>query len=724
MSEETALARSKRPFFYALLVIIVVGVALSVLLLPILKPITSASLVEGQVAPQHMQAPIDLTYESAVLTEQQRQAAAQAIAPVYTAADTNIARQQLEELRAALAYITSVRDDEYASKEQKLNDLAALEYLELSPETAAVILELSDARWQTVQQEAIVVLEQVMRGAIRQDRLNDAKRIIPNLISLSLSQEQTDIVTELVATLVVPNSTYSEELTESARQAASAAVPPATRSYKTGETIVQQGQVLTELTREALEEYGLIEQQPGWRELASAGAIAILCIALPLLYLLRYKTLTHDLRGLAVIAVLFIAFLVIGRLMTPDDSLIVFIFPLAAYSLTVAVLFGAEPATITTLSLAILTAYGRVEALQLTLFYILSSLFGIFALRQARRLTAFFRAALAIASSGALVVIIFTLPKVTTDWLMLANLIGIVFLYAIASVSLAVALQFFLAQFLGMTTALQLMDISRPEHPVLQMVLRTAPGTYQHSLQVANLAEQAAERIDADTLLTRVGSLYHDIGKTENPMFFIENQVPGNPNPHDDLDPLASAKIIIDHVQNGIDLARKHRLPNRIQDFILEHHGTTITRYQYVKAVDAAGGDEGAVDIEQFRYPGPRPGSRETALLMLADACEARVRAGRPENEHDLNEMIKTVITNRLSQGELDNTNLTIRDLENIAQSFTATLKGIYHPRIEYPKLENNAKAADPVATRPVDSDAIPHTELTATGQPDSSTSS
>jgi hypothetical protein len=275
-----------------------------------------------------------------------------------------------------------------------------------------------------------------------------------------------------------------------------------------------------------------------------------------------------------------------------------------------------------------------------------------------------------------------------------------------------------------MTTALQLMDISRPEHPVLQMVLRTAPGTYQHSMQVANLAEQAAERIDADTLLTRVGSLYHDIGKTKNPMFFIENQVPGNPNPHDDLDPLASAKIIIDHVQNGIDLARKHRLPNRIQDFIREHHGTTFTRYQYVKAVDAAGGDEGAVDIELFRYPGPRPGSRETALLMLADACEARVRAGRPENEHDLHEMIKTVITNRLSQGELDNTNLTIRDLENIAQSFTATLKGIYHPRIEYPKLVNNAKAADPVATRPIDSEAIPHTELTASGQPDSSTSS
>jgi hypothetical protein len=282
-------------------------------------------------------------------------------------------------------------------------------------------------------------------------------------------------------------------------------------------------------------------------------------------------------------------------------------------------------------------------------------------------------------------------------------------------------LQFFLAQFLGMTTALQLMDISRPDHPLLQTVLRTAPGTYQHSLQVANLSEQAAERIDADTLLTRVGALYHDIGKTLNPMFFIENQVPGSPNPHDNLDPLESARIIIRHVPDGEELAKKHRIPNRIQDFIREHHGRTITRYQYVKAVELAGGDEAAVDSEDFRYPGPRPASRETAILMLADACEARVRAGQPKDEAELRDMIKTVIKDRVNLGELDHTDLTLNDLDTIADSFASTLRGIYHPRIEYPKLEDKSQAGAE-ATRPIAANASNPAELNPPTQADSPT--
>jgi putative nucleotidyltransferase with HDIG domain len=240
---------------------------------------------------------------------------------------------------------------------------------------------------------------------------------------------------------------------------------------------------------------------------------------------------------------------------------------------------------------------------------------------------------------------------------------------------------------LGMTTACA-MELSRPDHPLLQLLLRNSPGTYQHSLQVANLAEQAAEAIGADTLLTRVGAQYHDIGKAINPMFFIENQVQGNNNPHETLDPLESAQIIIRHIPEGVELARRHRIPERIQDFIREHHGTMITRYQYFNAVKAAGGDESQVDQELFRYPGPSPRSRETAILMLADGSEARVRAERPKDEEAMKEVIKSVIQNRMSSGQLDNTGLTLRDLEAIADSFTATLRGIYHPRIEYPALD------------------------------------
>jgi putative nucleotidyltransferase with HDIG domain len=258
------------------------------------------------------------------------------------------------------------------------------------------------------------------------------------------------------------------------------------------------------------------------------------------------------------------------------------------------------------------------------------------------------------------------------------------------------------------------MEISRPDHPLLQMILRNAPGTYQHSLQVANLAEQAAERIGADPLLTRVGALYHDVGKALDPAFFIENQMPGSVNPHDRLDPHSSAHMILRHVLNGLELARKHKLPSRIQDFIVEHHGTMITYYQLVKAIDAVGGDKELVEIERFRYPGPRPRSRETAILMLADGCEARVRAEHPKDESELRSLIKSVIDNRIATGQLDETNLTLRNLNAIVDSFTTTLKGVYHPRIQYPKLdqilqpgaaEDHLSPKTLPAARPPDSD-------------------
>jgi putative nucleotidyltransferase with HDIG domain len=266
-----------------------------------------------------------------------------------------------------------------------------------------------------------------------------------------------------------------------------------------------------------------------------------------------------------------------------------------------------------------------------------------------------------------------------------------------AASSITLLLQYLLAQSLGLTTALQLLDISRPDYPLLQFFLRTSPGTYQHSLQVANLAEQAAEKIGADPLLTRVGAQFHDIGKALNPTFFIENQVPGNVNAHHDLAPEEAAATIIRHVTDGLALAKKHRLPRRLHDFILEHHGTLITRYQYTQAMDAAGGDVTKVDIENFRYPGPRPHSRETALLMLADATEARARAERPANEDELRVLVHNVIDTVQKYNQLDDTLLTLRDLNLITDSFVTTLRGQYHPRIQYP----NAKAADPDFTIP-----------------------
>lgn len=684
-----------------LLLISLLPITFSSLILPLYLDQSSLQLKAGEVAPREFIAPRTLTYVSEILTERQRENAARAVSDIYTPPDTSIARRQLERLRAALAYITSVRSDAFASPEQKLADLSAMEDIHLNQEIAERILSLSDSRWQAIQQESIIVLEQVMRATIRQDRLEEVRRSVPTLVSLSFPEDQAAIVSELVKGFVAPNSVFSPELTEAARQQARDSVQPVERSFIQGETIVPRGKVLTDTDIEALEQFGLIKPVIRWQDLASPALLTIILAAYLIVYLKRTPALVTNLRGLLVIFTLFVSFLVISRLFTTNESLVFYFFPIAAFSMAVSSLFGIRTAMVFTLPLCILFVYNTPNSLEVLTINLLASYFSIFALGAARRITAFFWAAAAIFLVEVGLGLVFRISQSNFNLMALLSISGAALVNGIASSTLAVLLQYSLAQFLGLTTALQLMEISRPDHPLLQFILRNAPGTYQHSLQVANLAEQAAERIGADPLLTRVGALYHDAGKALNPYFYIENQLPGNPNPHEELDPVTSAKIIIQHVHDGVTLAQKYRLPRRIQDFILEHHGTMIARYQYARAIEASGGDSSLVDENLFRYPGPRPRSRETAILMLADGAEARVRAERPKDDQELHKLIKSVIEHRLSSGQLDETDLTLRELDQISDSFTTTLRGLFHPRLEYPMADKTVPRRDLSATIP-----------------------
>jgi hypothetical protein len=354
--------------------------------------------------------------------------------------------------------------------------------------------------------------------------------------------------------------------------------------------------------------------------------------------------------------------------------------------LLIATLFGVEAGVVLSIIIALLVPYNMPNALDLTPYYLLSSLTGVLVLGNARRVWTFFRAGMAVAGAGMAMLLAFRVPCTVMDAVALLQLAGAAIFSGLAASSIALLLQYFLAQTLGLTTALQLIEISRPDFPLLQFFLRNAPGTYQHSLQVANLAEQAAELIGADALLTRVGALFHDVGKAMNPTFFIENQPQGEMNTHEDISPAESAQTIIAHVPDGVALARKHRLPRRIDDFILEHHGTMLTRYQYTQALKDVDGDKSKVDEKNFHYPGPRPHSRETALLMIADGSEARARAERPQNEEAIRGIVLSTIEQAQKQGQLDETQLTLRDLSVITEAFVNILRGTHHPRISYPK--------------------------------------
>jgi putative nucleotidyltransferase with HDIG domain len=320
-------------------------------------------------------------------------------------------------------------------------------------------------------------------------------------------------------------------------------------------------------------------------------------------------------------------------------------------------------------------------------------LVAIWTLGHAEHLNKFFLAGAYVALADSLVILTFRASVGTLDAVGLLTLIGAAVLNGGLSASLTLVGLFIIGNLFDVTTTVQLLELARPTHPLLNELLHKSPGTYHHTLMVANLAEQAAERIGANSLLTRVGAYYHDIGKMVRPYMFVENQVEGA-NVHDQFNPRTSAEIITSHVTEGIDLAKKYRLPSRVRSFIPEHHGTMRVSFLYQKAVELSPTGAAGVDESSFRYPGPKPQSKETALLMLADGCEAAVRANRPGAPDQLNELVRKVIYDRSVWGQLDECPLTIADLDKVRESFVTTLQGMYHPRLRYPDQEQETESS------------------------------
>ena len=687
---------------FRILLLAAVSVAtFGALSLPDLLRPAASPLNAGDISPHNYEAPRDASFESAVLTEQRRQAAADSALPVYAPPDPAISRQQMERLSAALDIITLTRADTTATADQKRIALASsLSDLQLSAETIKLLLALNDAHWDALRAEALTVLERTLRGVIRESDVETIRRGVPSLVSFSLSESEANLVSDLVKPFVTANSLYSPELTEAARQAAREAVAPVVSSYKSGETIVRAGERVTDVQVEALQMLGLIRSGSQPLDLLGRAALIVIAAVFTGLYFYRRKRLgfLYSPRSLLVMAAVYLLFLTGARLAVPDNVLLPYLYPLPVAGMLVATLFGIEAGIVISIATCVLAAYGFNA--DLLPYYLFASLCGVLALGPARRFWSYLWAGVAVAGAGAAMLVAFRVSAGDLDWLGVAQLLLAAAGCGFLSAAFTLLGQYFLAQSLGLATALHLLEISRPDFPLLQLFLRNAPGTYQHSLQVSNLAEQAAEAIGADPLLTRVGALFHDVGKAVNPSFFIENQAPGQMNTHQDMDPEEAAATIIRHVTDGVALARKHRLPRRMEDFILEHHGTMLTRYQYNQALQKAGGDAARVNLEKFRYPGPRPRSRETAILMLADGAEARARAQSPQTDEDMRALVRGVIERVQQDGQLDHTMLTLRDLNLVTESFVATLRGSYHPRIQYPAAEPPI-ASEPLATIP-----------------------
>jgi cyclic-di-AMP phosphodiesterase PgpH len=401
-------------------------------------------------------------------------------------------------------------------------------------------------------------------------------------------------------------------------------------------------------------------------------------------------------RAMALLVCLLLTCALGARVMIPNHTLLGFVYPAAAVAMTVTVLLGLEMGMLAAMVLAVVMGLLPGVGAGMALMVFLGSLAGSMMLARVTRMSAFLAAGVVLAVTQFLLSLALELTGQGVDARALVELAGAATICAMLSTGLAVLGVVVAGSVFGVTTAMQLLDLARPDHPLLRELQQRAPGTWQHSVLLGHLAESAAQAIDEDPLLVRVGAYYHDIGKMTYPEYFVENQL-GEANPHDRLAPEDSARLLIGHVAEGAGLARAHRLPEAVLDFIWQHHGTTKLAYFYRKAVEATGGED--LDDRPFRYPGPRPQTRAAALLMLADASEAAVRAARPTSESEIRAAMASVFRQRMDGGELDDSELTLRDLRRIRDAFAVSLRSLYHPRVPYP-AEPQTTALEAVAPR------------------------
>lgn len=666
-----------RAVFFGLLFVLAVSLILVFQFLPTDRVV----LEEREVSPRDIRAPRKITYVSQILTEEARDKAEEAVEDIYDPPNARLARQRVIRARQVFSYIDTVRHDSYASAEEKMKWIAAVPDPVLPTSIFSQVLALPEEDWQVVMAETVDVVDQAMRKEIREGQLAEAKRNVSTLISLDLSEAQAEIVDQLAQSFIEPNSFYNAEKTAEAKRQARQSVEPVSVALEEGQIILRKGEIVEPLDLEALEALGLRRPAIKWQSIAGTVVFVLVISIFMGLYLLRFgRDIWTKGRSLLLLFLLNIFFILTAKLMVPGHAILSYLFPTAALSMLLTVLFRPQLAIAATILISMTVGF-MAGSLELGIYALMGGLIASLSLHRVERLNAFLWSSAYVALTNLTMVMAFRLPSQNYDLMGLVILVGASVANGVLSTSLALAGVFLLGYIFDITTSLQLFELTRPTQPLLHQLLLKAPGTYHHSLLVGNMAERAAERIGADALLARVGAYYHDIGKILHPYLFIENQMEGT-NVHQHLDPKTSAKIIIGHVQDGLDLARKYKLPRKVRDFIAQHQGTGLAEAFYRQALQE---QEGMTE-EDFRYPGPKPQTRETAIVMLADSCEAVVRAKHPSSSKEIAELVDKVIRNKLLAGELDESDLTLHDLSQIKDAFVNILQGVFHPRIDYPE--------------------------------------
>lgn len=674
------------------------GIALAALLAVALFPIfpNRQTVRVDDIASRTVKSPRDVSFQSDFLTEQARQAAAEAVAP-RLAFDPGIRTEQLAAFDRLVRGISDARN--LTDDARKREALGALGLSERSVET---VIALPPDRWLSVIAEGQRVLSDELNTSLDEASAAERRDSVDSLIAPDFGADEAILAAEIVRRQIVPTQVVDEEATEAARQAARQSVPPQRVNVQQGDIILSAETRVDEVTIEKLEHAGVLSRSVEWRSVFAViilSAIAGAAVA-AYLYVLQPKGITSE-RQLIALAIVTMLPLLVAKfylpLVLPDDDrlFLAFILPLAAAPMLIAALLSTEVAVAVSAIIGTLVALvsalipdaslvasvGSLDTFRLLLVYAIGPLAGVFIVHRADRLNRYLTAGVAVAATTYAMLVATWLIDGNREpadlaWMGLVSSVG-----GVGSGVLAAGAFVTVGVMFGVTTRLQLMELSQLNAPLLRRLQDEAPGTFHHSVIVGNLAERAADLVGADPLLTRVGCYYHDIGKVLQPGMYIENQM-GGASPHEDMTPEESAAAIQQHVLGGAELARREGLPPRVQAFIPEHHGTRLVAYFYRLAAEKDPG----VDPAIYTYPGPRPQSKETAIVMLADSTEAVIRSSPDRSPERIDVMVEEVIAERVAEGQLDDSDLTLRDLRTIAESFKGTMRAVYHPRVQYPQ--------------------------------------
>ena len=645
----------------------------------LLSPPSVVTSDVGTVATQAVKAPRSVSFVSDSLTEAERDRAAAAVPKQYAPNPAVLATSR-DRLARSIASLSRVRGDPTLSRDQKVAGVQRAPELTLTSALAADVVDMTGVEWDAVQKELDNTLRSLYGQGIRAEQLDAVKAEAGKALPPAWTDRQKRVATEIVKQFLDANVVQDPISTAVAQQTARGAVAPVQVQVVAGEVVVREGSVVSALEVEKLRALGL----------ASTGidlpaAIGLILWALLVAWVLglfaeRYATEAwNDDRKLVLIALSLFLVTVVTRALVPGHTLLVYFVPHAATAMTLTVLVSGRAALAAQIAGALHAGMisGQVE---LVAYVLVPSLLGMAAIRRATTAREFAAGALFVAIGNVGVLASFTLVGRATDPLGAAQLLLAALVSGVGAGVLAFAAMAMLGHLFRITTVFELRELADPNHPLLRQLLLRTPGTYHHSLLVANLAERAAEVIGADPLVARVGAYYHDIGKMRNPSAFIENQT--GSNPHDDLDPLVSAGIVAAHVKDGLALAERYHLPAMIREMIPGHHGTSVVKYFFQLAQQR--GQE--PDDATFRYPGPRPRSKEAAIVMMADGTEASVRSLAEKNPESIRGMVDKIVGERLADGQLDDCDLTLRDVLRIKDAFCELLLGVYHERIPYPE--------------------------------------